>query len=263
VRPVNLIPKDERRGDRAALRTGPFSYILIGGLAVAVLAVAALGLTSKQISDRKSEVGQLQQQEQAAQAKAQSLESFTQFRAAQEARSGTVVSLAQSRFDWQRVLNELARVIPSDVWLTQMAGTVNPAVTVANAPEVQGRDTIPGPALELLGCASSQDAVAGLIANLQEIDGVTRVGLDSSERADETPGATAAAAAPTGTDSNTPVTDCRTRNFITQFKIVAAFDAVPAPAGATSSSSVPPGVPTSGSSGQLASQPASSSSTGG
>jgi Tfp pilus assembly protein PilN len=263
LRPVNLIPKDERRGDRTALRTGPVSYILIGGLAVAVLAVAALGLTGKQISDRKSEVAQLQQQEQAAQAKAQSLEPFTQFRAAQEARSGTIVSLAQSRFDWQRVLNEFARVIPSDVWLTQLAGTVNPSVTVADAPEIQARDSVPGPALELLGCAASQDAVARLIANLQEIDGVTRVGLDSSERADNTDGATSAAAAPTATDSNTAVTDCRTRNFITQFKIVAAFDAVPAPAGATSTPSVPSGIPTSGGAGQLASQSTSSSSTGG
>jgi Tfp pilus assembly protein PilN len=263
VRPVNLIPKDERRGDRAAMRTGAFSYVLLGGLAVAVLALAVLTLTSKQISDRKTEVAQLQQQEQAAQAKAQSLEAFTQFRAAQDKRAGTIVSLAQSRFDWQRVLNEFARVIPSDVWLTQMAGTVDPAVTVANGPEIQGRDSVSGPALELLGCAPSQDAVAGLITNLQEIDGVTRVGLDSSERAEDTEGMTAAAAAPTGTDSNTAVTDCRTRNFIIQFKIVAGFDAVPAPAGATSTPSVPPGVPASGDSGQLASQSTSSSSTGG
>jgi Tfp pilus assembly protein PilN len=260
VRPVNLIPKDERRGDRAAMRTGAFSYVLLGGLAVAVLAVAVLALTSKQISERQAEVAQLQQQEQEAQAKAQSLDAFTQFRAAQESRSGTIVSLAQSRFDWQRVLNEFARVIPSDVWLTQLAGTVDPAVSIANGPEIQQRDSVPGPALELVGCASSQDAVAGLIANLQEIDGVTRVGLDSSERSDD---AQSTDAAPTTTDSNATVTECRTRDFITQFKIVAAFDAVPAPAGATSSPSVPPGVPTSGSSGQLASQSASSSSTGG
>ena len=260
MRPVNLIPKDERRGDRAAMRTGAFSYVLLGGLAVAVLAVAVLALTSKQISDRKAEVAQLQVQEQEAQAKAQSLESFTQFRAAQEARSGTIVSLAQSRFDWQRVLNEFARVIPSDVWLTQLAGTVDPSVSIANGPEIQARDSVQGPALELVGCAPSQDAVARLIANLQEVDGVTRVGLDSSERSDDAQ--STSAASPT-TDSNATVTECRTRDFITQFKIVAAFDAVPTPASATSIPSVPPGVPASGSSGQLASQSTSSPTTGG
>jgi Tfp pilus assembly protein PilN len=260
MRPVNLIPKDERRGDRAAMRTGVFSYVLMGALAVAVLAVAVLALTSKQISDRQSEVAQLQLQEQQAQAKAQSLASFTQFRAAQEARAGTIASLAQSRFDWQRVLNEFARVIPSNVWLIKLAGTVDPTVSVTDGPDLQTRDQAPGPALELLGCASSQDAVAGLIANLQEIDGVTRVGLESSERPDETQGA--ATAAPTTTDSNTVSTDCRTRDFITQFKILVAFDEVPAPATATATPSVPAGVPAAGGS-QLASQPTSSAPAGG
>lgn len=256
MRPVNLIPKDQRRGDRAAMRTGIASYVLLGALAMGVLAVAVLALTSKQISDHKAEITQLQLQEQAAVAKAQSLQSFTTFRAAQEARSGTITSLAQSRFDWQRVLNELARVIPSNVWLIKLAGTVDPTVSVTDGPDLQTRDAAPGPALEMVGCASSQDAVAGLIANLQEIDGVTRVGLESSERPDETQGT--ATAAPTTSDSNATTTDCRTRDFITQFKILVAFDEVPTPATASTTPSVPPGVPTPG-----GSQLTSSSSTGG
>jgi Tfp pilus assembly protein PilN len=259
VRPVNLIPSDERRGDRAPMRTGPVAYALVGALALAVLGVAALALTSKQIKDRKSEVAQLQVQEQQTQAKAQSLAAFTQFRAAQESRSGTIASLASSRFDWQRVLNEFARVIPSDVWFTNLAGTADPSVTVPNGPDLPTRDSVPGPALELVGCAADQDAVAGLIANLEEIDGVTRVGLESSERPDAT--SDAANAAPTTSDSSGDNLECRTRNFIPQFKIVVAFDEVPTPPTATSTPSVPPGVTSAGS--QLASQPTSSTSTGG
>ncbi|HEY6638782.1 MAG TPA: PilN domain-containing protein [Solirubrobacterales bacterium] len=262
MRPVNLIPKDERRGDRAAMRTGAFSYVLIGALAAAVLGVAALAMTSKQISDKQSEVAQLQAQEQQAQAKAQSLEAFTTFRAAQEARSATITSLAQSRFDWQRVLNEFARVIPSDVWFVKVAGTADPTVSVQDGPDIQGRDSITGPALGLEGCASSQDAVAALIANLEEIDGVTRVGLESSERPDDSTDGGATAAPTTGDSGAAVNTDCRTRDFITQFKIIAAFDEVPPPATATSVPSVPSGVPTSSGS-QLTSQPASTTGTGG
>ncbi len=262
MRPVNLIPPDERRGDRAAMRTGVFSYVLIGGLAAAVLALGALALTSKQISDKKTEIAQLQAQEQQAQAKAQSLESFTNFRAAQEARSSTITSLAQSRFDWQRVLNEFARVIPSNVWFTKLAGTADSTVSVTDAPDIQGRDSIAGPALEMEGCASSQDAVAGLIANLEEIDGVTRVGLESSEKPDDSSGGGATAAPATGDSAAAVNTDCRTRDFITQFKIVAAFDEVPTPATATTAPSVPAGVPTTGGA-QLTAQPASTSGTGG
>ena len=136
MRPVNLIPVDQRRGDRSPMRTGKFSYVLIGGLALALLAVIALAFTSKQVSDRKNEVTDLKVQEQQATAKAQSLQSFADFRAMQQSRSDTVTSLAQSRFDWQRVLNELARVIPSNIWLVQLAGTVDPTVTVENSPDI-------------------------------------------------------------------------------------------------------------------------------
>ena len=76
MRPVNLIPDDQRRGDRSPMRTGAFSYVLIGGLALALLAVIALAFTSKQISDRKNEVTNLKVQEQQVTAKAQSLQSF-------------------------------------------------------------------------------------------------------------------------------------------------------------------------------------------
>src|SRR4051794_35005159 len=169
MRPVNLIPPDERRGDRAAMRTGALPYILIGALAVALLGVIVLTFTSKQISDRKHEVATLTQQEQEASAKAQSLQAFTNFRTMQEERQASVSSLAQSRFDWQRVLNELARVIPSDVWLVQLAGTVNPSVQVETGPDISLRQGVPGPALEMVGCAPSQDAVAGLISDLQDI----------------------------------------------------------------------------------------------
>ncbi len=126
----------------------------------------------------------MKQQEAAATARAQSLQAFTDFRAMQESRSATITSLAQSRFDWQRVLNELARVIPSDVWLLQLSGTASPGVSLENDPGIGMRSSIAGPALQLGGCASNQDAVARLIASLEEIDGVTRVGMQSSERAD-------------------------------------------------------------------------------
>ena len=100
MRPVNLIPPDERRGDRAAIRTGSTSYVVVAALGVALLAIIALAFTSKQVSDRKQQVADLQRQEQQVTAKAQSLKPFTDFRAVQEDRESTVTSLAQSRFDW-------------------------------------------------------------------------------------------------------------------------------------------------------------------
>jgi Tfp pilus assembly protein PilN len=259
MRPVNLIPPDERGTDRGAMRTGAFSYVLIGALALALLGMIALAFTSKQVSDRNSEVAKLQTQEQQAEAKAQSLQAFANFRAVQQQRSTTITSLAQSRFDWQRVINELARVIPPNVWLVQLAGSVNPQVSVTDAPEIQIRDDIAGPALELVGCATSQDAVAGFVSALEEIDGVTRVGLQQSEKADASSVGGASATSASGQDTNT---ECRTNTRILKFEVVVAFDSVPTPGGAVTDPSVPSSLATTASS-QVASQSTSSPSTGG
>jgi len=233
MRPVNLIPPDERRGDRSELRTGPFTYVLVGGLAVLLLGVIAVAFTSKQVSDREAEKQELEAQKAEETAKAESLRSFADFRAVQETRTGTVASLAQSRFDWERVIKELSLVLPPDVWLVNLTGTVNPAVSVQNGAEITIRDSVEGPALELVGCAPSEEAAAGFIAALEDIDGVTRVGFQEVGQAVSEGGESA----PTGGEEGT--TDCRTRDFIHSFQIVVAFDAVPTPETATTTPSVP------------------------
>jgi Tfp pilus assembly protein PilN len=257
MRPVNLIPPDERGTDRSAMRTGAFSYVLIAALALGLLGIIALAFTSKQISDRKSDVAKLQAEEQQATAKANSLQPFANFRAVQEQRSTTVTSLAQSRFDWQRVMNELARVIPSNVWLVKLSGTVNPSVSVDEAPDISSRGEIAGPALEIVGCAPNMDAVAGFVSSLEEIDGVTRVGLQQSQRPEET--ATSAATTTGSADATTGT--CTTRAWIYQFEIVVAFDSVPTPSGAVSDPSVPSSIATTASTAASTSTPTSS--TGG
>jgi Tfp pilus assembly protein PilN len=240
MRPVNLIPPDARRGDRAPMRVGSVSYIVIGALAAALLGAIALGFTGKQVSDRKAEVAELTQQQQQVTAQAQSLQSFVDFRSVQETRAATVASLAQSRFDWDRVLNELARVIPANVWLTQLTGTVSPSVQIDGGADVPTRDSVNGPALEVVGCATSQDEVAGFVSDLEDIDGVTRVGVSSSKLPDSSSGSGAAATGATvSSGSDDTSDDCRTRDFIARFELVVAFDAVPVPDTASSAPGVP------------------------
>jgi Tfp pilus assembly protein PilN len=239
MRPVNLIPDEDRRGDRtAALRTGAFTYVLLGGLAVFLLAVIGLALTSKQVSNKESEKQELQAELDEVTAQAQSLQAFATFRSTLDTRTNTVASLAQSRFDWERVMNELSRIIPSDVWLINLTGTVNPSVQVQNAAEVPIRESVAGPALEIVGCTVSEDAVAAFIASLEDIDGVTRVGIaETLQPEDEQQGEE------TTSDSAEGSQDCRTEDFITQFQLVVAFDAVPTPEEATAA---PPTTPAPG-----------------
>jgi len=235
MRPVNLIPSDERRGERTALRGGPAAYIVVGALVAALAGVTALVITDNQISDRKAEVARLKQQDAVAQARADRLAAYTQFGSVRDQRVATVTSLADSRFDWERVMRELSLILPDDVWLTNVTGKANPAVQLDGEANVSLRQSIPGPALEVVGCARGQEAVARFVSSLKDIDGVTRVGVQSSQLG------TAQSAAGTATSSGAGATSdsCQTRKFIAQFQIVAAFDAAPTPAAATDASATP------------------------
>src|SRR5829696_7063344 len=120
MRPVNLIPPDQRRGSQAQLRSGPLAYVLVAALAAGLLGVVALVLTGNQISERKSEVATLEAEDAKVAAKAEGLAAFIQFQELREQRVATMTSLADSRFDWDRVMQEFALILPSDVWLVSL-----------------------------------------------------------------------------------------------------------------------------------------------
>jgi Tfp pilus assembly protein PilN len=228
LKPVNLIPPEQRRGQNAPLRAGFASYAIVAALVIALGAVTYLVLTQNKISEREAEVASLEARKAETAARYEALRPYSDFASISQSRDATVNSLAKSRFDWERVLNELARVIPPDVWLVRVAGSASPDTQAGEGASVASRASIPGPALELIGCGASTDAVARFLAALKDIDGVTRVGIDRSERP-----------APTANDGSSSVgsvdtssDECRTRDFISRFEIVAAFDSVPVPAAA-------------------------------
>ncbi len=214
MRPVNLIPSEERPGGRRPMRGGPLAHIVVGALAAAVIGVTVLAVTGNQISESKAEISRLETETAAVEAKAQELDAYTQFHSLREQRTATITSLADSRFDWQRVMHELALILPSDIWLTNLTGTASAGVSVDGAGSVAMRSTIPGPALELTGCATGQDAVAGFVQALKEIDGVTRVGVQGSSLG-------------SGSGGGGGGSTCQTRPSIAQFQMVIAFDAAP------------------------------------
>ncbi|HEX5713762.1 MAG TPA: PilN domain-containing protein [Solirubrobacterales bacterium] len=230
MRPVNLIPEGEQHGARKQLRSGPLAYLVVAALVAALAGVAALVLTGNQISESETEIAHLQQEEAAAKAKVAELAGYTQFHSASEQRVATVTSLATSRFDWERVMRELARVLPEDVWLTNMSGSATANAGVEGSGSSGLRGSIAGPALQLSGCATGQESVAGFVQALEEIEGVTRVGVESSMLGNATAGATASATS----DSASTGSSCQTRSFIAQFQIVVAFDAAPVPVTAES-----------------------------
>jgi Tfp pilus assembly protein PilN len=223
MRPINLIPEEERRGPTAKLRSGPLAYILLGTLVAVLAGVTLLVTTSNQISEKNAEVTQLKGEVAVAEAEASKLASYTQFQEVHNQRVATVTNLAKSRFDWEKVMRQLALVLPDNVWLTSLMGSVRPDVGGGGGSGL--RQSVAGPALELNGCAQGQEAVAGFVSVLKDIDGVTRVGVQSSDlggESEETSGGG-------GRGESVSASGSCSGKSMAQFQMVVAFDAAPIP----------------------------------
>lgn len=265
MRPVNLIPPEERQGSQSPMRTGPLPYLVLGGLVVLLIGVAVLVINGNEISERKDEIVTLKQEDKAAQERAEKLNAYVQLAEMRQQRVETISSLADSRFDWERVMRELSKILPADVWLTNLNASASPEASSGGSEGSAGggmRGSIAGPALEISGCAKGQEGVAGFATALKEIDGVTRVGVESStipsaESSAESGGSGG------GGEGGGESASCQTRSFIAQFQMVVAFDAAPVPSsGSAEAEAVTPEAESSEESSSSSSEETSSSSEG-
>lgn len=187
MKAVNLLPSDQRNASqpngpaKAASPSGdPFgAYVVLGALALAVVGLAAFVLAGNTIKDRKAELARVSAEATATQAKADALAPFAEFQTLATNRVATVTGLAQSRFDWDRALQDLSRAIPSNVHLRSLKGSVASG-TGASANPLRG--AVQSPAIELSGCTDNHKSVAKLMSRLRAVRGVTRVSLSKSDK---------------------------------------------------------------------------------
>ena len=248
MRAINLVPAEERRGaGGAGGRSGGAAYVLLGLLAVLVVVASVYTLEKRSVSEKHAELAAVEAQAVGTEARAAQLASFTQFATLRAKRTQTISSLAASRFDWSHAIREIARVIPPNVSLTGLQGTLAPGVALKTTAVSQTsglRAALPVPAIELLGCTTSQKSVARMLTRMRLIDGVTRTALQSSVKTEASGGAGAKGAGGGG--------DCRQGGArFPQFALVVYFDqvagAVPTRAkgtGRIAASQLTPGGPT-------------------
>jgi Tfp pilus assembly protein PilN len=231
MKAVNLLPPDLRRASGTSGATGNAVYVLLGVLGVAVVLVAAWAMAARSVAQGESDVSRFRAEADAA-----------------EERVDTVTSLSRSRFNWPFALREVSRVLPKDVWLTQLVGTVAPGVQIEDAP---GGPTTPlrgqlnAPAIEIAGCTTSQVRVAEYLARLRSVQGVTRVTLASSEKADVEGGGSGGAGSGSGGGSGgtggAGGSDCRAGDSeVPKFDLIIFFEASTATSSTGSPTSATP-----------------------
>jgi len=170
---INLLPpeitqkrKDERR----------WRWIIVGGIVGAVVLAGVFLLLQLQVSIKQGEVAAVKQEAAGLQQQAQRFQIFQQKKAELATRRQIVSDALAGRIDWSRLLSEVALVLPTDVYVTQI-GATQPAPGTPEAPPANGSLTMSGRALDVpndtpdLGYKSIAKLLSRL-ADLQQLSGV-------------------------------------------------------------------------------------------
>jgi Tfp pilus assembly protein PilN len=186
MRAVNLLPRERAEQQK---REAPNTVVLVAalGAAVVLLVLVAGFLLAKRSVDRnrqalataKAVLAVTPAHKQSAKTAAFRTSLLSQ----REQRSLALAAALGKRVAWDRILRRIALVIPDDVWLTSLKGTVplqssTTSVTATTTPSALP----PTPtALTLSGYTYSQAGVARLLERLQVLPDLKNVQLQSSQ----------------------------------------------------------------------------------
>jgi Tfp pilus assembly protein PilN len=183
VRPINLLPPRYRPARASGERPG-IGYAAIGILALLLLMVVLYVVTNNGINDANEKRAQAEAETAVAQARIGQLQAFGDFATLKVSREQAVKSVASVRFDYERLMREVALVLPKDTYLTTFAATPVGAEAVA-----AGTATATGPSVAIGGCAPSHPGVATAIVRLRKLHNIVDVNLTSSSESGEGGGA--------------------------------------------------------------------------
>ena len=182
MKPVNLIPQDQRRRV-ASEGGGNGATIALGVLAALLAMVVVYVLTSNTITERQDDSKAASAEADRLEAQASQQANYADFAQIAQTRTQSVAGVASSRFDWERFMRELAHVMPEGSWLQSAdASAVGDPTTGASQP-TPSTGTTPAantPAANLIGCTPDQDDVAQMMVRLRELYRVDDVQLNES-----------------------------------------------------------------------------------
>ena len=193
MRPVNLIPQEQRRRTPRE-GSGRGAHAVLGVLAVLLAMAVVYVLTANSITEKESQAEEARIEAEQLEAQAANKESFTDFAEIAQTRAASVAAVASTRFDWERLMRELSRVMPAGSWLTSASASVSGDPSVAESPTAPAAaPTAAGgsPSAALTGCTPKHSDVAKMMVRLRQLHRVVDVELTQSSRAE--PGAESAA----------------------------------------------------------------------
>jgi Tfp pilus assembly protein PilN len=229
MRAVNLIPSEQRGGGTVGARSGGAVFLVLGLLGGLIVLAFLYGSSHHELQSRRTEAAALSARAAQVQAQAAQLAPYASFMTLREQRLHSISQLIGGRFDWSNAMGELSRVLPHNVSLSTLVGTIggSEAASAKAATPAAGAGTVssatpPGavPSITLSGCAGSQSTVAQMLVRLRLISGVSSVALQSSTKPGGGSSSSSSSSASTG--------PCTTSDPV--FSVVVNFEPLPAAA---------------------------------
>jgi Tfp pilus assembly protein PilN len=179
MKAVNLIPTEQRRVQATGKRSGS-AYIVVGVLATLLVMVAAYVFTANNVTDRESKAAAAKAEADRLQAEVAQRGNFVNFADIKKTRLASVVTVASTRFDWERLMRELSLVMPAGSWLQSSDASVSGDVEGESTTTTAGTPVAPTPKANLVGCTPHQSDVARMMVRMRQIHRVTDVELNES-----------------------------------------------------------------------------------
>lgn len=240
---VNLLP-EKHRPRKPTGGKGGSGYVLLGVLGAVLLGLVGYVFTLNSINESKSKTAEARVEAARLNDEANSLGPYGDFAKIKAERVASVKDIASQRFDYERLVLELAHVLPSDVWLTSAAADGSgdgaaaggAAGAAAPAPSVPATAGAGGPTLTLQGCARDQSQVAVTLVRLRELQGASDVTLQHSTRGDS---GSSGSATPAASQGGSGDVSCGTTGGKPNYAFEAAVTFAPLTSGAAPAAKVP------------------------
>jgi len=177
---MNLLPPELRPRD--GKRAGS-AYVVVAMLGVSVVAMLAYGLVLSGVHSDESDLASVKEEISRAADRAQALAPYGEFADMKDRRERSVVLVADTRFDYERLTRELARILPDGVSVGHLEVAPAPPaddVVSAGADSAAATSSAEVPAMTVSGCAPGQGAVADTLDRLNALTGATGVKLGAS-----------------------------------------------------------------------------------
>jgi Tfp pilus assembly protein PilN len=181
MKPVNLIPQDQRRRVREEA-DGKGAYAALAVLGVLLALVVAYVLTSNQVTERKNEAAAVSAEADRLEAKAAEQANYTDFAQIAQTRLVAVAGIAGTRFDWERLMREVSLVMPEGSWLQTTAASVAGDAAETSTTTTTTAPSAASPTATFVGCTPRQSDTARMMVRLRQMHRVADVELNESTR---------------------------------------------------------------------------------